>query len=419
MMRTKVLSVCNIAGLILLLPFALSASDGKKDSAATATPEKRLVLSPQAHLQLTAEPIWGDSVEAVVTVAVPDSCKNQRYLCRLETGAAMRFVTVPRYQWALRNDSLKVLSAVPLQIRIARQRLTASAPVVKIHFQNVDHPAGLTGTATLEILSDPKSLPMVADSSFAAIPVAASAAMPQPLPIMSASTAVDSVTTATGSSSSGLFYIALAILLIFLFGGLSRIATWSQRRRFRSIEAKTTATAFPHLQHLEPATVAAAQDDNRAVDETSVGENEINETPEAPALSANLPAVISQENHIDLATVLAQLHELKITLQQIMANQQEANRRLAQITAVAAPGASAQLALFDILNDEAPARNGENYTNGNGSSPLPLQSADHDSDRRSVEDKSVSLNFGSTSNLRIFFANTEDHAETTDEVLLH
>jgi hypothetical protein len=262
-------------------------------------------------------------------------------------------------------------------------------------------------------------MPTAADSSLAAMPPADSASMPQPLPIMSASTAVDSAATATGSSSSGFFYIALAILLIFLFGGLSRIATWSQRRRFRSIEAKTTATVFPHLQHLEPATVAAAHDDNRAVDETSVGENEINETPEVPAPSANLPAVISQENHIDLATVLAQLHELKINLQQIIANQQEANRRLAQLTAVATPGASAQLALFDILNDEAPARNGESYTNGNGAAPLPLQPDDHDADRRPVEDKSVSPNFGVTSNLRIFFANTEGHNETSDEVLLH
>jgi len=418
MTKTKqILSLRNIAAcLIVSLPFQFLAQSGRKDSTATSTRDKRLVLLPQAHLQLTAEPIWGDSVEAVVTVVVPDSCKNQRYLCRLETSAALRFVTVPRYKWAVREDSLKVLSAIPLQIRIARQSFAASAPVVKIHFQNLDHAAGLTGTATLEIMSGPQAIPpkpLTTDSGFVSKPVADSS---QILPVAAG---IDSVATATGSSAFGIFYVVLAILLIFMFAGLGWLMTWSQRRRFQSLAVKTTAATFPHLQHLEPAPAAAAQNDNRVVNKTSGGENEINETPEAPAPSSNLPAVISHENHIDLATVLAQLHELKINLQQIMANQHEANRRLAQITAVVAPGASAQLALFDILNDEAPTRNGESYTNSNGSPPLPLQPADHNTDRRPVENKSVHPNFDSTSNLRIFFANTEGHNETSDEVLLH
>ena len=433
MKRTKqVLSFCNIAaGIILLLPFLLSAKGGKQDSSATSTPEKRLVLSPQSHLQLATETIWGDSVEAIVTVAVPDSCKNQRYLCRFETSAAMRFVTVPRYQWAVRQDSLKVLSAIPLQIRLPRQSFAASAPVVKIHFQNLDHIAGLSGTATLEILSDPKSLPampLTTDSSFAAISVFAdSAPMLQSSP---ATTGIDSAATATGSSAFGIFYIALAILLISLFAGLGWLMTWSQRRRFQSIAAKTTAAAFPHLQHLEPAPAAEPPDDNRAVNATTTGDNEINETLETPAPTSaptNLPAVITQENQLDLALVLAQLHELKINLQQIIANQHETNQRLAQITAAAAleaPRASAQLALFDILNDDSPAKNGENYTNGNGASHLSLQpAADCNTDRPSAENKDGNTarpaNLGSTSNLRIFLASTEGHTETSGEVLLH
>ena len=432
MTRTKqILSWRNIAaGLIVSLPFQLSAQSARKDSTAASTRDKRLVLLPQAHLQLIAEPIWGDSVEAIVTVAVPDSCKNQRYLCRLESSAALRFVTVPLYKWAVREDSLKVLSAIPLQIRIAQQSFAASAPVVKIHFQNVDHAAGLTGTATLEIISGPQSIPpkpLTTDSNFVSKPVADSS---QILPVAAG---IDSVATATGSNSFGVFYVALAILLIFLFAGLGWLMTWSQRRRFQSVAAKTTATAFPHLQHLEP---APAQNDNPAVNETATRESGAPEIPEATSSPSNLPAVVAQENQLDLALVLSQLHELKISLQQIMANQHEANQRLAQITAAAAleaPRASAQLALFDILNDDSPAKNGENYTNGNGSSPLRLQPRNTDSlsveleapipahveFENKAEDKNQPANLQPASSLRIFFANMESRNETSDEVLLH
>jgi hypothetical protein len=432
MTRTKqILSWRNIAaGLIVLLPFQLSAQSARKDSITASPRDKRLVLLHGAHLQITAEPIWGDSVEAVVTVAVPDSCKNQRYLCRLETSAAIRFVTVPRYKWAVREDSLKILSAIPLQIRSARQSSAASAPVVKIHFKNLDHAAGLTGTATLEIISGPQSLPpkpLTTDSGFVSKSVTDSS------PIAPVVAGIDSMTTTTGSGSFGIFYVVLAILLIFVFGGLSWLITWSQRRRFRKITAKTTASAFPYLQHLEP---APAQNNNPAINETATGENVAAEIPEATSPSSNLPAVAGQENQVDLVLVLSQLHELRINLQQIIANQHEANQRLTQIAAAAAleaPRASAQLALFDILNDDSPMKNGENYSNGNGAPHLRLQPHNTDSlpgeldapitaqaaVENKTEDKNQPANLHPASSLRIFFANAESRNETSDEVLLH
>jgi len=428
-MKTKqLLFFCNLAaGLTLLLPLALAAKGGKKDSTATAISEKRLVLLPQAHLQLTTELIWGDSVEAIVTVAVPDSCKNQRYFCRIETNISLRLLTIPRYKWAVRADSLKVLSAIPLQIRIAPQSFAASAPIIKIHFQNMDHAAGLAGTATLEIISGPQSIPpkpLTIDSSFVSKPAADSS---QILPIASD---IDSAATATGSSSFGIFYVALAILLIFLFAGLGWLMTWSQRHRFQSLPAKTTGAAFPHLQHLEPAPAAAVQNDNPAVNEAATGESGATETPEAASPPSNLPAVIAQENQLDLALVLAQLHELKICLQQIMANQHEANQRLAQIVSAAAleaPRASTQLALFDILNEDSPVRNGENYANGNGSSARHFPTAEDCRPANLPGEIMSTLTHGaenssrltSPSSLRIFFATAESKAETAEEILLH
>ncbi|MDZ7360870.1 MAG: hypothetical protein ONB46_09120 [candidate division KSB1 bacterium] len=375
----------------------------KKDFTAPA-PEKRLVLSPQACLRLDTETIWGDSVEAVVTVAVPDSCKFQRYVCWFEANTAVRFATIPRYQWALQRDSLKILSFVPLQIRLARQSFTASTqpPVIKIHYQNLDHAAKLSGVATLEFRLDEKLAPMVAsqaDSNLVSTFTADSSQAASPA-------SLEAPAKATGASSFGIFYVALAILLIFLFGGLSWLMTWSQRRRFQKVEAKTMAMAFPHLQHLQPSAPAVDVDSPTASEDTA-RQQDFSETPgpDAPAAStANLPAVVSNNGHDDLPAILAQLHELNLRLQQVIANQQEANQRLARITAGAALEASAapnQLALFDILNDTAP------------------------------------IDCRPSSNLRLLFANSENHdnaavaelpmtnenghngATAADDILLH
>ncbi|GEM_PF-4218603 len=367
---------------ILVLPLNLWATVGKKDSA--AVPEKRLVLSPQAYLQLDTEAIWGDSVEAVVTVAVPDSCKFQRYFCWFEANTPVRFATTPRYQWALQRDSLKILSFVPLQIRLARQSFTASAqpPVIKIHYQNLDHAAKLAGAATIELRLDEKLAPMVASQADSNLVSASPADSSQSASAAAPPASLDSSAKATGSSSFGIFYVALAILLIFLFGGLSWLMSWSQRRRFQKVEARTMAMAFPHLQHLQPSVPAIDDDKSLPTNEDAIAPHDVSEAPEPdmPAAStANLPAVVSNNGQADLPAILAQLHELNLRLQQVIANQQEANQRLARITAGAAleaPAAPNQLALFDILNDGAP------------------------------------IHFSPSSNLRLLFANSENHDDT-------
>jgi len=453
MNRTKrVLNFCKIAAIFtLLLPTAVGATIGKKDSARALAGEKRLVLLPQARLQLATEPIWGDSVEAVVTVAVPDSCKIQRYVCWFETNIAARFATVPRYKWALRRDSLTVLSYLPLQIRLARQSFSSSPqpPVVKIHYQNLDHPAKLSGVATLELLLDGKpaqSIPvktdssavaklsaskLVVDSSFANQVLASANSLANP----------DSTTAASRSNSLGIFYAGLAMVLIFLFGGLSWLLTWSQRRRLQKHETPTTAMAFPHLQHLQPATATAADDENSAADETAT-EHDFNQERATPETATTaLPAVVSNGNHLEVSTVLAQLHELNMGLQQVIANQQEANRRLAQMTAVTALEVSkfpTRVALFDILNEDSANKHGDDNKTANGSSSrLRIQFAGDGSadclslsfassaavhielEKKDDHFERASLNLRPPSNLRILFAGSENNGSAADEVLLH
>jgi hypothetical protein len=455
----RVLSFCKIAAAVAcLMPLAVWAKGGKEST--SSSQGKRLVLFPQAHVQVPAEPIWGDSAEAVVTVAVPDSCKNQRYVCRFEMNGPLRLATVPRYKWALQRDSLKVLSSIPLQIRIAHRTLASSPQplVLKIHFLNLDHAAKLSGIASLTIIPDgsvaPKP-PVRADSAAVAIsPLDSTRAAPAQA---AASPAVADSTATTGSSSfSGMVYLLLAVVLISAFGGLSWLMSWSQRRRFQKFEAKSTAATFPHLQHMQPQVPAAVEEELKTAQQETAqrsSADEHRETVVEDSSATNLPATISNGNQSDLTMVLTQLHELNLSLRQVLANQNEANERLAQITAAALqpPQLAARVALFDFLNEEADAQPGNGLAGNSGSSPhLRIQLAgENGPDGVSVNvtpstpvqievanlhhhDERVSFSLGTSSKLRILFANMDDPAaaeplsnghqvalETPDQVLLH
>jgi type II secretory pathway pseudopilin PulG len=438
MNRTKrVLFFCQIAAITCLMPLTVLARAEKKDSSAVSGKEKRLVLFPQTHLQLPAAPVWGDSVEAVVTVAVPDSCKNQRYVCWFEMNGAMRLSTVPRYKWAFRRDSLMVLSAIPLQIRVARQTLTSSKQplFLKIHYQNLDHAAKLSGVAVIDLLPDKNLAPILPakiDSTAAAISPIDSLRVA--LAQSPAAPAIgDSTATAAGARAFGVFYVALAILLIILFGGLSWLMTWSQRRHIQKFEAKAATMAFSQLQHHQTSGPPLAAHDHHTANDVVAAQNGFTESQH------DLPAVDSNEKHFELTAISSQLHELHLSLQQVLANQREAKQRLAQITAVAAltpPKSPVRVALFDILNNDAALPNSGHDTNANSSPRLRIQLADNcRTDGVAVEvaasasvsialqsgapNNGVAFNFGAASKLRILFADSEFAGGAHDEILLH
>jgi hypothetical protein len=269
---------------------------------------------------------------------------------------------------------------------------------------------------------------------------------------------VDSTATASDSNFSGMIYIVIALLLILAFGGVSWLVTWSQRRRFQKFEAKNAAMAFPHLQHIQPPVPAAVEEESATVHRETPQQSLADEPPKTAmedSAATNLPATVSDGNHGDLAMILTQLHELNMSLRQVLANQHEANQRLAQMTAAASvppPQLAARIALFDILNDEAAAQSGKSLAGGSGSSPqVRIQVAgENRTDGLSVNvtpstpvqievanahhrDERVSVNLGTSSKLRILFANVDDPAiaespalngkrtalEASDQVLLH
>jgi hypothetical protein len=269
---------------------------------------------------------------------------------------------------------------------------------------------------------------------------------------------VDSTATASNSNFSGLVYLVLAVLLILAFGGLSWLMTWSQRRRFQKFEVKNTATALPHLQHGQPPVPVAVEEEHKIAQQETPQPNLADEHPETAvgdSATTNLPAAVSNGNPGELTMILTQLHELNLSLRQVLANQHEANQRLAQITAAASvqpPQLAARVALFDILNDEAAAQSGNSSVGSSASSPqVRIQLAgENRPDGLSVNvtpstpvqievanarhhDERVSVNLGTSSKLRILFANMDEPAiadspalngkkailETSDQVLLH
>jgi hypothetical protein len=451
MIRTKqFLTIGKIAAAMAwLVPLAIGAGVKDKTPSAPSANDRRLVLSPQTRLQLPVAPVGNDSVEAKLVVAVPDSCKNQRHLCRLEAGAPVRLFTEPLYEWALQGDKLTVLSAMPLRIRLSRQSFAnANSPPrlsLRVHYQNLDHPAKLKGTAVADLVAMETTLPIKSiktDSAVAALPSWDSTqAVQASSPAISAAgvDSTDADTTASGGSL-GVIYVVIAVLLILFFGVLSWLMTWSQRRRFKKIEAKNAAMPFSRSEHTQvsaPTAMDRAVASRRAAAHLKTAEPPENSKPVSSLSASSLPAVVPENGRdLSLASLLAQLHELNASIRQVIANQNEANRQLAEITSATkldVPQASPQLSLFDILNDDAAAHHGDRAKDGKASPQLRIQFAgEGNADSVSVnlvasspvqlelltndrrrDNLSVALQPSST--LRLLFANTEENGNGAGE----
>ncbi|MDZ7344667.1 MAG: hypothetical protein ONA90_09165, partial [candidate division KSB1 bacterium] len=394
----------------------------------------RLVLAPNAQIQVPLQPIWDDSVEAIVTVAVPDSCKNQRHLCRIEASPAVRLSTIPLMQWALRRDTLMVISSVPLQIRTARKHVAAAASplALRIHYQHLDGHATPNGTAVVE-LAPPASMTQAQPSA------AASAAASSP-----PAGASEVTSTQTGASIIGMMFVAIIGLFVVLITTRKWLDSRSQRQfnqKLKKIERKPVNIAPAY----RPRPTVAAEDEVDAPPEKEevpapvVLEENNSPATTVSALTPSAPSVLSSasanENGATLEAILDQLQAVKADLQQIAAGQHEVKHCLAELTSgtkASAPEAFIRLALFDII-DETPAANRrdraasverpsrlrlrfaeESRKQGVAvdlALPVPLQINVAPSNGAS---KNFSMKLTAPSKLRILFAGNEENGETQE-----
>lgn len=441
MNRTKqILQIGKIAVLFALILLCVSPAYMKeKGSRKTSPQETRLVLAPKTHLQAAIMPMGKDSAEAIFTIAVPDSCKNQRHLCRIEASQPIRLVTEPRYKWALRGDTLMVLSAVPLQIRLPRQSASGTATVqLRFHYQNLDRNAKEIGTATLELLPE-EAMARIGNpkmdstkAPFNSTPAAPSSA----LPIQFSSSDSNTAGFAADGGPAGIIYVVIAILLILFFGFMSWLLTWSQRRRQNSA-TQNAATAFPRFQHMTPAATGDDSAGKSETDETHTPEPlKTQELALTATAFADVSAAASSNGHdATLTAIVTQLHELSATVQQILSNQHQANQQLAQManSTFAISSSPTTLALFDILNDDPGPNQIKTFQNGKAlPSQLRIQFAESSTDSLSVKLGSsalevytnaehkingLSVNLAAPSKLRILFASAESNNEPAIEPL--
>ena len=138
--------------------FIVAAAVGIGWSAVAKQEAKRLVLAQQQRLELAPATMNRDSLSVDFTVAVAGAQKYKRHRCVISANRTYVLKTAPLQRWALRGDTLMVLSEVDLSLRVPAKE--AHTFEMKFEFVNLDA-AGGRGVATL-IVTGPQSKPAAA-----------------------------------------------------------------------------------------------------------------------------------------------------------------------------------------------------------------------------------------------------------------
>jgi hypothetical protein len=125
----------------------------KRDARPPGSFSGRLLLASEYRLEIAPALARKDSFAIDFSVAVPPAHKFQRHLCLLSANREFNLKTTPLQRWALRGDTLMVLSEVKLTLSA---RADSSQPLVlKFDFVNLDADPNVRGTATLLVSAKP------------------------------------------------------------------------------------------------------------------------------------------------------------------------------------------------------------------------------------------------------------------------
>ncbi len=107
----------------------------------------RLMLAPNQRLEMAATFVQQDSFTIAFAVTVPAAQKFQRHRCVIAANRKFVLHTAPAQRWALRGDTLMVLSEIQLTLRAKAE---PSQPFeMKFDFVNLDAKPNTGGTAVL------------------------------------------------------------------------------------------------------------------------------------------------------------------------------------------------------------------------------------------------------------------------------
>lgn len=141
-MNTRSFRLSLFAAALMVWPAA-----AKQQASAQGPVQNRLQLSAQQRLEVTVASAPHDSLAVDFTVAVPAAHKFQRHRCLLSGNRKFILKTAPMQRWALRGDTLMVLSEIPLSLRAPER--PGEPFVLKFDFVNLDATPPGGGVATL------------------------------------------------------------------------------------------------------------------------------------------------------------------------------------------------------------------------------------------------------------------------------
>ncbi len=330
---------------------ALHAKDGATPKASRLP---KLMLAPQARLELSPELMSNDSFKVSLQLEVPAEQKYQRHRCVLVANQSGFLLTVPKaQQWMLRRDTLMVLSKI--EVTVFAPKTLAHALTIDFKFLNLDQPKQAGGTATLILTNAQAALPVSVAAVTQSIPATPSDSTQKPTQQVADSTsqtsASDSTNRAAATEESG--NIMPWILMGLLLAGFAVMALLSLLSRKNSREAMERITAIRPLEtakssrndeprpatyeHLlrrreqmeksEPATPAAPLAE-KVEDKVSAPPPVM---PAAPVLALTPTARPQTEENLtlpDLQAALAQLSAVTTEVQKAVGKQFEALQRL-------------------------------------------------------------------------------------------
>lgn len=222
--------------------FALRAKDGATPKASRLP---KLILTPQARLEVSPVLTNRDSFKVSFQIEVPSEQKYQRYRCLISANQTGYKLTVPKAQhWMLRRDTLMVLSKV--EVTLSAPKALAAALVLDFKFLNLDQPKQPGGAATL-ILTNAQAASLVSADSLKQQALSA----PSDSSKASIGFASDSIATtippdsvsriaATGESGDVMPWILIGLLL----SGFAVMALLSLLSRKNSREAMERITTI-------------------------------------------------------------------------------------------------------------------------------------------------------------------------------
>ena len=289
---------------------------------------ERLVLAPGKRLELSTT-VADDTLRFAFTIAVPDSFKHERHLCRLRANGRFELEPPPNYRWAVTDSSVTVLSALDLIIKLGPN--TKLPFRIDFDFINLDRPQRRSGSAML-VIGGEHHAATNPPSSFKNDP-----AVVPPEEQAGESTTLSQSNWSLWLLTSIVIIAFVVMILMRIFSRVSSPSYHENRKKPVITKSKTAESSFAALEskiQSPAATTTAGQDDEEVEIELVPLADTSSTTISAPSVDESLLA--TAELHSDekvamaesnVAAMLSQLRQATEAAQAVLKTHDQAGNR--------------------------------------------------------------------------------------------